>query len=342
MHLDDTAKSLTRVAVIGIGEHAETKLLPAIRAVSKLWLVAVSSRDAIKAKRILDRHPGISIHASHTDEALYESADLIVAAGPPQFNQKIIDAALRRNKHVLCEKPLATDRSTLAHLLGVAETAGSAITAVGLNLRFSATIRELIARGEHDPIAAIHIEYATTKPVTVAWGALNVAASCTLWHAIHVIDLAQSFLGPIRLSQIRQMELDEPGIAIEVQLQGNRCCGSILLHNCAPAFSLTIRTMHRSGTIATLTDLKSLTLSKPKHISATSSLYREQPRSYSLGTLADDIDSAGYRTMFAHIAHSIETGVQPLTSFQNTASAHTLLFELIDAVSLDPGNEREA
>lgn len=333
MHRDEAPGGIIRVAVAGAGEHAESKLLPAIQASPALVLASVATRDAVKAERIRRRYPGVRIHSSHLDDAVFDAADLIVAAGPPEFNQPIVEAALRNNKHVFCEKPLAIDRQALAALLEAAGAAPSCVSAVGLNLRYSATVRELVDRSADDPLASVHIEYATTKPTTAAWGARSVAATCVLWHAIHVIDLVQMFIGPARLTRVRQLELNSPRTAIEAHLDGAQCTGSFLLHNCAPAFALTIRAMHRSGSIATLSDLRSLALSEPPRAATLKTLHRELPRPFALSPLADDIDSSGYRSMFAHIAHSIVTRSTPATSFDNAASAHELLFDLLDALS---------
>lgn len=335
MQREDTPDETIRVAVAGIGEHAEHRLLPAIASVPSLRLSAVATREAGKAARLRERYPGVRIFHDSADEGWLAAADLLVAGGPPDFNAAVVARGLRSGKHVFCEKPLATSAVQIDALLTQARAAPQSTTALGLNLKYSATVNELVARAADDPVVTAYVEYATSKPTEPAWGAPSTAITCAWWHAIHVLDLLQTIIGRARLSAVKLDRLDHPHVAIHGELDGDQARGSFLIRNSAPAFSLTIRVLSRSGTVTTLTDLRTLSVSGPaRSAGAAVEHYRTQPAEFSISPLADNVDCSGFRSMFAQVARAIAGRSQPPSSFQAVAGAHALLFELVERLSL--------
>ncbi|MBO0719968.1 MAG: Gfo/Idh/MocA family oxidoreductase [Blastocatellia bacterium] len=117
-----------RVGIIGAGN----VLWAYLRALDRLVPRGFASLGPVCARRpekwdeLLARRPGLQLVAQ-PDEVFESAADLVLIITPPVSHADLVRQALRKNKHVVVEKPLAMARSEGE---GLAELAGKA----GLNL----------------------------------------------------------------------------------------------------------------------------------------------------------------------------------------------------------------
>ena len=105
--------------VVGIGDIATRRVIPAIQAEPRSNLYGVVSRDLAKGARYSDR--------VWTDlaEALRDPAiDAVYVATPVFLHAPQSIAALRAGKHVLCEKPVAMNYGEAAGMVSVAKETG--------------------------------------------------------------------------------------------------------------------------------------------------------------------------------------------------------------------------
>ncbi len=126
--------------------------------------------------------------------------DVIHVATPPSTHHDLVLPALRAGKHVLCEKPLATEVSDAAEMLAAAKSAGVHMP-VNFVLRHNAVT---------DAVAAV-LESGVLGEVLAAW-LVNCAADSNLpadhwfWdrevsggifieHGVHFFDLYRHWLG---------------------------------------------------------------------------------------------------------------------------------------------------
>lgn len=107
--------------LIGIGDIARKRVIPAILADPRSTLTGFVTRDATKA----EAYPGT--HAWHTLETAFASSekiDAVYIASPVVFHAQQAIAALRAGKNVLCEKPLAMNYAEAASITEVARESG--------------------------------------------------------------------------------------------------------------------------------------------------------------------------------------------------------------------------
>ena len=106
--------------VVGIGDIARKRVIPAILAEPESELYGLVTRDARKA----EAYPGA--HAwSALDNALRDGAfDAIYIAAPVALHAPCTLAALRAGKHVLCEKPMAMNYAEAQAMAAAASEAG--------------------------------------------------------------------------------------------------------------------------------------------------------------------------------------------------------------------------
>lgn len=97
-----------KAAIIGGGNIADKNHIPALKQLpGQVELVAVCSRDRLKARALADKH-GIASAFDSTDELYRQCApDVVVICTPNNLHYPQTMEALEHNCHVLCEKPPA-------------------------------------------------------------------------------------------------------------------------------------------------------------------------------------------------------------------------------------------
>ena len=104
------SKSKTvRFAVVGLGNFAQTAILPAFaNAADKAELAALVTGDPEKAKKLGRKYKVPTYDYENYDELLASrKIDAVYIAVPNSEHRKYTEAAARAGVHVLCEKPLA-------------------------------------------------------------------------------------------------------------------------------------------------------------------------------------------------------------------------------------------
>jgi predicted dehydrogenase len=110
--------------VLGAAGIADSAVMPAIAASSNGRLVAVASRDAVRAHEIASRHSVERVSATY--EALVQDHE-VEAVYIPLVNSLHKEWTLRAvaaGKHVLCEKPLGMNAAEAEEMGAAAEEAG--------------------------------------------------------------------------------------------------------------------------------------------------------------------------------------------------------------------------
>ena len=105
--------------VVGIGDIATRRVIPAIQAEPRSRLYGLVTRDPGKAARYNVRS------WTTLDEALCDSAVHAVYVATPVFlHAPLTIQSLRAGKHVLCEKPMAMNEAEARSMLRTAEESG--------------------------------------------------------------------------------------------------------------------------------------------------------------------------------------------------------------------------
>jgi 1,5-anhydro-D-fructose reductase (1,5-anhydro-D-mannitol-forming) len=105
--------------VVGVGDIARKRVIPAILAEPQSELYGLVTRDARKA----ESYPGARAWRTLDDALRDDAIDAVYIAAPVALHAPYTMAALRAGKHVLCEKPMAMNYAEAQAL--VAAAAGS-------------------------------------------------------------------------------------------------------------------------------------------------------------------------------------------------------------------------
>src|SRR5665213_77918 len=99
--------------LIGIGDIARKRVIPAILADPRGALTGFVTRDKSKAEAYPGTHAWPSLEAALASS---EKIDAVYIASPVVFHAQQAIASLRAGKHVLCEKPVAMNYAEAASI----------------------------------------------------------------------------------------------------------------------------------------------------------------------------------------------------------------------------------
>lgn len=133
--------------IVGAGSFGTKRLAACLDLPQHFKVVAVIDPSPKQRARVTDV---FHVPAVPDFQSLKEKADLAIIAAPNLYHAPMSVEAMRRNMHVLCEKPLATTRSDAIKIVSASKKY-KRIVKTGSNHRFFHTVqkaKELFDRGE--------------------------------------------------------------------------------------------------------------------------------------------------------------------------------------------------
>ena len=202
---------MLRGAIVGLGNVAVHGHLPGW--LSRADVLIAASADAVPARRaeLAARLPAARWFDSATEMMDAAELDFVDICTPPSSHRGLIEQALSRGLHVICEKPLVGSPAELAELAALAAGRGRALHTVH-NWHHAPIVRraqDLLAEGAIGPVTGATWRTLRTRPAAAAAGADNwrvdpaVAGGGVLTdHGWHVSYLLQRWFGgpPVAVS----------------------------------------------------------------------------------------------------------------------------------------------
>lgn len=175
---------------------------------ARIQFVGLYDPDDERAQNLADTHGAQSFASA---DALLGAIDILTIASPPSLHGAAAKNALEAGKHVLVEKPLATDASAGAELVRLAK-AKARVLACGHQERLVFEAMGLFAAPERP-----------TRIVSVRegpWTGRSADVSVTLDLMVHDLDLALLLMGgaPERISAEARAEHGRTADMIEARL----------------------------------------------------------------------------------------------------------------------------
>jgi len=164
------------IAMLGTGRIADGQLAPALAEVDGARLWSVLSRDAERGRAFAARHGAVAANAVHTDlDSLLADDDLdaVLIATPDKLHVSQCVAAARAGKHVLTEKPMATEMADAEAMVEACDKAGVTL-AVAYHLRWHAGHRQLAAAvhaGRLGVLRHMRVQWTSLAPSDENWRA---------------------------------------------------------------------------------------------------------------------------------------------------------------------------
>jgi predicted dehydrogenase len=113
-----------RIGILGAARIAPMALIRPAREVTGVEVTAVAARDAARAEKFAAKHGIAQVHKSYGALVSDPSLDAIYNPLPNGLHAEWTIRALEAGKHVLCEKPIASNASEAAQMADAAERTG--------------------------------------------------------------------------------------------------------------------------------------------------------------------------------------------------------------------------
>jgi predicted dehydrogenase len=133
---------VTRIGMLGSARIAETALLQAARDVPEVTVAAVAARDIARAEAFALRHGIASAYGSYDELLADPGIDAIYNPLPNSLHGPWMLRAIAAGKHVLCEKPFASNAAEAA-LVAKAAAASDLVVMEAMHYRYHPLIRRL-------------------------------------------------------------------------------------------------------------------------------------------------------------------------------------------------------
>ncbi|HEY6475787.1 MAG TPA: Gfo/Idh/MocA family oxidoreductase [Polyangia bacterium] len=115
---------MLRFGILGASRFALRRMLPAMRAVPEVEVVAIASRDGAKAAETARAHGIARAHDSYEALLADPDVDAVYNPLPNHLHVPWSERAAAAGKHVLCEKPIATTATEARRLVAARDRAG--------------------------------------------------------------------------------------------------------------------------------------------------------------------------------------------------------------------------
>ena len=191
------------IAIIGPGKIAGNQLAPALAQVKGARLWSVMSRDLKRASEFAKAHKAKSPNPAHTDlKSLLADPELdaVIIATPDKLHAEQAIACAAAGKHVLVEKPMATDIAGAKTMVEACKKAGIRL-GVGYHVRWHDGHRKLvdvIRAGKLGELRHMRVHWTSKAPDASNWRA---SSKLGRWWSLagvgtHCLDLIRWVMVP--------------------------------------------------------------------------------------------------------------------------------------------------
>lgn len=119
-----------RIGIVGAGAVVRRGHLPSLMADSSLEIVSIADQNELLARDVAEEFSIPKYYKSYDDLLKDDSLDIIDICTPSQSHLEVIEAAARRHKHVLVEKPMAISLKDAIEIVKIVKSSGIKLSVV--------------------------------------------------------------------------------------------------------------------------------------------------------------------------------------------------------------------
>jgi predicted dehydrogenase len=163
-----TATSSVRIGVLGAAAIVPEALTRPARSVPEAQIVAIAARDPQRAEAFARKHKILRVHQTYQELLDDPEIDAVYNPLPNSLHAEWTIRALQAGKHVLCEKPFASNAREAEEMARVARETGLVLSEA-FAYRYhplTARVKEIIARAELGKIQHIDAQFCFFLPST--------------------------------------------------------------------------------------------------------------------------------------------------------------------------------
>jgi hypothetical protein len=190
-----------RVGIFGTGFGALVTA-PAIKEIKYYDLIGIYGRNKLKLKKIKKKY---KINTYENIDELLDIIDLAIISLPPFLHYKLALNAIKKNKHILCEKPFTLNKIQAKKIYLLSKRRRSKIFAVNFQMRFQplrVELKKIIKKKIIGEILSFRCSYDFSSRLYVKnkhnwWSKKNLGGGVVNAMGSHQIDLLTWLFGKI-------------------------------------------------------------------------------------------------------------------------------------------------
>jgi predicted dehydrogenase len=190
-------KRLLRFGTLGAARITQKALVKPIQEVSEAALVAIAARDRQQAEKFATEHGISRVHATYADVINDPEVDAVYIPLPNSHHCEWTIVALRAGKHVLCEKPLASNAAEAQRMAKVAKEKGRFL-GEAFHYRYhplAERVREIIRGGSLGRLLHLKGSFSVPRPPTDNRYDWNLAGGATMDLGSYPLHMLREFSG---------------------------------------------------------------------------------------------------------------------------------------------------
>lgn len=193
---------MIKVGIIGAGAIAQLGHIPSYQKINEVKIAALSDPNKKKAEAVAKRFNIETYFTDYKDLLELNEIEAVSICTPNFFHQEQIITSLRKEKNVLCEKPLCLDAQGVEVVFKEEEKTDNKICMVAYMYRFmgiSQVLKEFIEQGELGEIYYAKTSYLRRRgiPTTGSWfTSKKMSGGGSLIDiGVHILDLSLWLMG---------------------------------------------------------------------------------------------------------------------------------------------------
>ena len=162
-----TSYSPIRIGVLGAAAIVPMALTNPARHVPEAQIVAIAARDPQRAQRFAKHHNIPHVHPTYNELLADPEINAVYNPLPNSLHAEWTIRALKAGKHVLCEKPFASNATEAEEMANAARETGLVLSEA-FAYRYhplTARVKEIIASGEIGKVRHIEAQFSFLLPV---------------------------------------------------------------------------------------------------------------------------------------------------------------------------------
>ena len=151
------------IALVGLGYYSTDLLAPALQETSHSYLAGIVTGTPEKATRWKARYnipeKNIYNYENFDEIAANDDIDIIYVVLPNSMHAEYTIRAAKAGKHVICEKPMASNADECRAMIAACEEAGVQLS-IGYRMQYEPTTQELIRIGAEREMGGVRMVHA--------------------------------------------------------------------------------------------------------------------------------------------------------------------------------------
>jgi len=196
----DSPRSRIGIGVIGCGTVAEAVHLPSLKEIPEAEIIAVVDIDGRRAKEVSEKF-GAEYYTDYHMLLKRRDIDAVVVALPNRLHVEPAVAAAEAGKHILLQKPMATNLKDCDRMLEAARSAGIKLIPIFM-WRFRADVelaKKLIDEGLIGEVFTLRGQFGHTGAYNMwFYDAEKSGGGALIDLGVHHVDILRWFAGDVR------------------------------------------------------------------------------------------------------------------------------------------------